>query len=464
MHRQCKGKRRRYTKWQLLLGLLALLACAGRALAQPAAAPAGQVSETQLRHFLSRALTLQELLLQPAADRQQLLPWASRLGTRFAGRVGGFWATPGSDARERAWYDSTRRAVQLLRASQPEIVVQGAVFEIVFAEVEGLTVPNAIRAEFGEDTLHPRRRHFRLADMMYREYFLSGDSTRYRWDSRPPGQAPGTPDMSRRETQMWFYFCARRQLDAGCEALHFGQVDLMDDRDPGHAAWWSMLSRVRRYARTRNRGFVLCDAHTHGEYYDPDPAHPAPDSLRQLLFDFHGFPARPTPTDTLRQGQHGTRIDYWTRVDPYAPIYQQSRGGITPSGWRCQHLPALVELDNGGDALPFAPSPWPSLWGMDEISWFATQPQAYRSHWLTYAYGRVRQIDPDAYFEAPGLRVVHAYRQPVRQYRADLDGQGPTLRRAWQAEPDPATEALLLLGPPTEAQQRQLEAAGLRQP
>ncbi|MEJ7662144.1 MAG: hypothetical protein WKG07_22540 [Hymenobacter sp.] len=51
-----------------------------------------------------------------------------------------------------------------------------------------------------------------------------------------------------------------RQLDAGCEALHFGQIRIMDDRDPGHRAIWSLLQRVRRYARTRNRGFVLCGA------------------------------------------------------------------------------------------------------------------------------------------------------------------------------------------------------------
>lgn len=48
----------------------------------------------------------------------------------------------------------------------------------------------------------------------------------------------------------------------------------MDDHDAGHHGWWSMLQRVRAYAQTRNRGFVLCDAHTHEQYYDPDPDHP----------------------------------------------------------------------------------------------------------------------------------------------------------------------------------------------
>jgi hypothetical protein len=29
-------------------------------------------------------------------------------------------------------------------------------------------------------------------------------------------------------------------------------------------------------------------------------------------------------------------------------LYQRSRGGIAPSGWKCEHLPYLVEFDNFG--------------------------------------------------------------------------------------------------------------------
>ena len=47
---------------------------------------------------------------------------------------------------------------------------------------------------------------------------------------------------------------------------------------------------------------------------------------------------------------------------------------------------------------------WP--WGMDDISWFANQPGNYRCYWLEYAYNRINEIDPSAYFEMPGKRIA----------------------------------------------------------
>ena len=35
------------------------------------------------------------------------------------------------------------------------------------------------------------------------------------------------PDVSRPETKLWFYFLAASYIDLGCEAIHFGQAELM---------------------------------------------------------------------------------------------------------------------------------------------------------------------------------------------------------------------------------------------
>jgi hypothetical protein len=40
------------------------------------------------------------------------------------------------------------------------------------------------------------------------------------------------------------------------------------------------------------------------------------------------------------------------RVGYTDAIYGRSRGDITPSGWRCEHLPYLVEFDNYGRKPP----------------------------------------------------------------------------------------------------------------
>ncbi len=418
---------------------------------RPPADTLAPVSEALVRHYLARSLSVQSLQLPSAAvvgQRYELMHWAPAAGMRLAGRLGGWWVTPWSDAVAQAILDTLRRNIRVLRARQPDIVAQGCIFEIVEPSVNGLTVPNRLRAEFGEDTLALAARHFRFADMMYPGYYSAADSNHYRWDSRPPGQAPGTPDLSRSEAQLWFYYCAVRQIDAGCEALHFGQIRLIDDRDAGHRAIWSLLRRVRRYARTRNRGFVLCDAHTHGEYYDPRPTAPLPDSVRQLLFDFHSCPLRPNEVDTVRAGTHGASLDRGDPSNWAGAIYGLSAGGRAPGGWLCRHLPAQAEFDNGPTGTPDKPGQWPLVWGREEISWFAHQPAAYRDEWLIYAQGRVRQLDPNTYFQMPGARGVTLPHYPGDVYWATEAGQSETIRAIWAGETEAAAARLLLIGPP----------------
>ena len=430
----------------LLLLATGLLTRPAQAQLAPATVP---VSDSLARYFLARAMTMQGLDRLSGTERREFASWAGKAGTRFAGRVGGFWYTPENPKQEQALFDTTRQGVAALRAASPAIVVQGSVFEIVYPHVTNLPVPNAVRIMFGEDTLAVPTRHFRFQDMMYPAYYGPTNTERFRWYDLPPGEAPGVPDMSRPETQLWFFSCAKRLLDAGCEAIHFGQVTLMNRRDLGHQGWHTMLQKVRHYAATRNRGFVLCDAHTHGEYYDPDPRHPLPDSARQLLFDFNSFPLRATETDTIRSGQHGVRLDVTARYAEGQAIFQHSKGGIAPRGYPVQHQPALVELDNWGITnQPGKPGQWPYLWGFDEISWFATQSAEFRNQWLVYAHARVRQLDLNTYLQLPGIRgVTAAPPQPDWLYRADVMGQQDIIPAIWAGKTVTQAEQLLLVGP-----------------
>ena len=439
--------------------LAGLLLSSAAALGQPLGAaglPAdtlAPVPEALVRHYLARSLSVQALNYPEAtvAKRRALITWAAAAGTRLAGRTGGWWATPKSDQAVRAFIDTLQGNARLLHAGQPDLVVQGCVFELVEPHLDSLTVPNRLRAAFGEDTLAPRQRRFRFANIVYPEYFEPANH-QYRWGDSPPGQAPAMPDLSRPEAQLWFYYCAVLQLDAGCEALHFGQIQLMDDHDPGHRAIWGLLQRIRQYARTRNRGFVLCDAHTHGEYYDPQPTAPLPDSVRQLLFDFHSYPLRPFEADSVRAGPHAAYLapDPWG--NPGGGIYGRSQGGRAPGGWLCRHLPAQAEFDNGISGTPGKPGQWPLVWGLDEISWFANQPAAYRNRWLIYAQARIRQLDPDTYFQPAGGRglsfgvSVDAY--PKYHYWATEAGQAETIRAIWAGETTAEAARLLLIGPP----------------
>lgn len=439
--------------WMLLASLASILASPAAQAFPPRVAPAdtlAPVPEALVRYYLARSLSVQALAApgSTVAQRTELLGWAATAGVRLAGRLGGWFYTPESDEALQAIVDTLRRNAKLLHIRQPEAVVQGCIFEVIWPHVSNLTVPNRLRAEFGEDTLAKPRRHFRFAEMVYPAYYAASNTSGYRWDARPPGQAPGTPDLSRPETQLWFYYCAVRQLDAGCEALHFGQIQLIDDRDPGHRATWSVLQRIRHYARTHNRGFVLCDAHTHGEYYDPRPAAVLPDSLRQLLFDFHSCPLRPNEADTVRAIPQAAHLDLDTGDNPTGAIFGHSQGGRAPGGWLCRHLPAQAEFDNGPTGTPDRPGQWPLVWGRDEISWFGHQPSAYRSRWLIYAQARVRQLDPDAYFQPAGARGVSLAEYPTGLYWATEAGQAETIRAIWAGETATEGARLLFIGPP----------------
>jgi hypothetical protein len=196
------------------------------------------------------------------------------------------------------------------------------------------------------------------------------------------------PDMSRSETRMWFYFLVTSYIDVGIEAIHFGQVGLMDKNDPGHASWLDLLGRARAYAREHaRRHFLLCDGHTPtGGYAEGG----------KLLFDFHSFPLR--IVEVPDQPYHGV-----LKVGYADSIFTKSKGGITPSGWSCEHLPFL-EFDNVGRNNPGEPSKPPFIWGWDEITWFALTAETERNDWLRYAWQWIKETDANGHLQMPGSR------------------------------------------------------------
>ena len=86
----------------------------------------------------------------------------------------------------------------------------------------------------------------------------------------------------------------------------------------------------------------------------------------------------------------------------------RSNGGLTPSGWRCEHMPYLVEIDNWGVSRQpgeaKAGGIW--IWGYDEITWFAHQSKEYRAKWLQYAWDWLRDTDTNAHLQMPGSRTA----------------------------------------------------------
>jgi hypothetical protein len=234
------------------------------------------------------------------------------------------------------------------------------------------------------------------------------------------------PDVTQIETQMWFFYLAGVYMNIGCEALHLGQVRLIGMADPNLKEWSILLTRIRTYAKTHaRRHLVLLDAHvpTWGMIVNG-----------VSLLDFNSFPLR------IKEMPEKP-FEAVLEVDYLDAIFKKSKSCITPSGWSCESLPYLVELDNYGRGSNANVADTSSIfvWGWDEISWFSLQDEAYRNQWLEYAHRWIRQTDPNGHLQMPVNRMISCPNETNGSYRANTQSsscpigysQEETIKKIW---------------------------------
>ncbi|MBQ9358281.1 MAG: hypothetical protein IJT95_01915 [Abditibacteriota bacterium] len=345
------------------------------------------ISCETLEAYLSRALVLSGVCCDaegvPSEYEGDNLRAIANVKPKFIGRAALAGSCPADDELHFA---TAREIARKIHRIDPEIILQSAILEAVFScqcpeaieagrttGVEKIPVPARVFEAFG---LKSEDRCFDYEAMLFPD-----GSYRNNW-------APGgsVPDITRTETQMWYYYRATRYIDAGYEAIHFGQADLVGRRDDGRKAWTGLLDMVREYARKNaRRHYVLCDAHFFarnarvGERY---------------LWDFFAFPIRPVsgvkPFEAALAKGHGD-----AGYDTMPP-------GIHPAGWECDILPQLYEIDNFFDGIDGRPVY--NVWGADEISWFANCPEEYRNSFLVYAADWLKHNVRRGYMSMPGIR------------------------------------------------------------
>lgn len=384
----------------------------------------GSISRNVLQNYLSKSITMADLLRPSpcddhvAAQTTDDLRMLGNTRAKFVGRTIGFFT-----AMNKWWVnhllEEGKKVAAMVHKLDPEIILQGAIYESIDDDVGDVPIPEAVLKEFGQPI---GKRTFDYQAMLYKT-----PASRYhnKWS-----KGRSVPDISQVETRMWFFYLSTRFLDIGIEAIHFGQIELMDDADPDHDHWNDLLSRVRAYAaKHARRHFVLCDAHV-----------PGGGLVREgnLLLDFHSFPVRPKNV----KGKSGECVLEAGFLDS---LYGRSKGGVTPSGWTCDSLPYLVELDNWGASghegeFNYADGYWP--WGYDEIGWFAHQDSDYRNQWLRYAWDWLRKRDPNGFLQMPGSRYLAVPIRGKRWYWANTPsedslggfGQEETIKDIWGSQ------------------------------
>jgi hypothetical protein len=380
----------------------------------------GKLSRDVLESYLSRSITMTELYRSPGGHQDDDIRMLHHIGAKFAGRTIYLW---GEEARiaDPKFLEQGRAMAGKIHRNDPDLILQAAVFEIVTEQVGQVPVPAFVFREFG---LRAEQRNFDYSKMLFPDGTMVNHWRR----------GSSVPDIRQPETKMWFFFLAASYINAGIEAVHFGQLDLVGRKDDGYRNWADLLHRVRAYAAKKaRRHYLICDAHV-------PKGGPVVDG--KLLLDFHSFPLRPKEV----AGSPGKAVLDAGYSDA---IYGRSNGGVAPSGWKCEHLPYLVEFDNfGGTRTPGqasqAEKPSIFVWGYDEVTWFAQQPEAYRNEWLQYAWDWLAEHDRNGFLEMPGGRMLtHGPAIPgggtVNWYFANTrsaaspDGfsQEETIRRIW---------------------------------
>ena len=411
--------------WRLSAAALILGLLVGPYLARAAeletTAPSGSwqfdrtISREVLENYLSRAITM-EGLLNGRGDLADNIRMLKAMGAKFIGRSLCLW---GGESNLLQNLDRATTQAALVREADPDIVLQACIFEIVTTEVERVPVPDWVFAVLEQPA---EKRNFRYEDMLYPD-----GRFRDHW-----GRGRSVPDVSRPETKLWFFFLGASFIDCGCEAIHLGQTELMNRNDPHLDHYAQVLGKIRAYAAQHaRRHMVLYDSHV-----------PSGGLVRegQLLMDFHSFPLRIKESpDTPQQAT--------LEVGFSDSIYGRSKGGTTYSGWKCEHLPYLVEIDNWGVSRnpgePNVGGIW--VWGYDEITWFAHQDREYRGNWLRYAWNWVRRTDPHGFLQMPGSRTLTSPRDHLRWYHANNAspsvpegfGDEQAIGAIWNADPVP---------------------------
>jgi hypothetical protein len=152
------------------------------------------------------------------------------------------------------------------------------------------------------------------------------------------------------------------------------------------------------------------------------------------LLDFNSFPLRIKP---IPEKPYEAKL----QVGYLDAIFKRSKGCISPSGWKCESLPYLVEFDNFGKAkiTNVADTTNIFIWGWDEISWLSLQKEQDRNNWLIYALNWIKETDPNGHLEMPGTRMITCPNETLRTYFANTKSrscpigysQEETIRKIW---------------------------------
>lgn len=206
------------------------------------------------------------------------------------------------------------------------------------------------------------------------------------------------PDLTMLETQLYYAYVIAEYIDAGFEAIMFGQTMLTGARDIGNEALHNICEFAKRWAGLRGyRGAVALSSHV----IYPTDYPKTPEDKARPLFTHLTWPTRLSYTQKNAMGMH-------FGPDAKEEGRRQGGGEIVRLLQLPHDLPILLEIDNYG------PSKGPNAvcdQGYDEITAYAAKNPEQRAAFLRYYYAECRKWKNRdnmcrTYLALPGYRCL----------------------------------------------------------
>ena len=358
----------------------------------------GSMTKEVLRNYCSRAVTCAGFCAEGLSEDpifEEDLRMLRRIGAKYIGRAAYYsWSGNMSTAQIEQHYAAAKAKAELAHKADPEMILQAGVFEIIYkGTVNNTAIPKWVFEAFGQA---PVTRNFRYEDMLF-------PSTHKYYTGFWGNSDSAVPNITKTETQMYFYYQICRYIDSGFEAVHLGQAELMADNISSNYQYWDTVTTLARaYAEDHaRRGIILFDCHSAITSNGMKIGN-------RLICDIQGAGIVPNET----KYENGA---YKCEISDYKQNWLQwigrSAGGQHPLGFTVDNNFTILEFDNyGGNGSPNLPTYEAFYnWGYDDVTWFAMQPEWYRNQFLLECDTKLKSIDLDSegkqqYFLQPSCR------------------------------------------------------------
>ena len=345
----------------------------------------GGISLDVLNNYLNRAMTFCHVRSEEVSLLKKSIVDA---GVKYVQRADSAWIP---DPWDYTLEDQIKGKLKTLHNMDPDIIFEACIFEYVDQRVNDIPIPAETFKAFG---LPVENRNFSYDKM------LSPDGQYVNaW-----GKNASIPNITQRETQMFFYHRACFFIDMGFEAIHLGQAKSIGHNDKNNECWTKVIKLIREYAKKNaRRHYVVIDAHYPGQKFV--------DKNGNSLVDFNASPTRMKVADgqTSHAPSEGNPQECVIEQGHKDSVYGLTRKLNSPSGWYTNKYPYLVEIDNYGVEEKKLNKASADIWGYDEITWFAIQPQSYRQKFTEYLIKEIDSFDENGHAAIVGKRWITSF-------------------------------------------------------